>query len=116
MAQIVSEIIDGDGHIYEWDDEIQPYLDPTYCHPNLRNFYFFPTLDGWHRGALRARSGGMHPHPYAEDWVKFMNDLDISQAVIYPTAGLGFAFIKDPLWAVELAKGYNNYLYHRFLK
>lgn len=116
MVQAVPEIIDGDGHIYERDDAIQPYLDSEYQYEGLRNFYFFPTLDGWMRSAQGGPSGRTQPYPDAADWVKFMDDAGISQAVLYPTAGLGYGFIKDKTWATVLARGYNNFMYDRFLK
>ncbi|HXG35500.1 MAG TPA: amidohydrolase family protein [Dehalococcoidia bacterium] len=116
MAQ-VREIIDGDGHIYERDDEIQPYLDSRFHYDGLRNFPFFPTLDGWHRGSFSAQFGvNPPPHPDASDWLKFLDENEISETVIYPTAGLGSGFIKDKVWYTELSRGYNNFVHDRYLK
>ena len=119
MAQ-VTKIIDGDGHIYERDDEIHPYLDAKFQYDGLRNFAFFPTLDGWHRGSFRAQFGGEAlpevPHPDSNDWIQFLDKYGMSSTIIYPTAGLGSGFIKDKFWFTELSKGYNNFVYDKYLK
>jgi hypothetical protein len=47
---MVTKIIDGDGHIYERDEDIIPYLRGKYPEETLRTYYLFPTLDGWRRG------------------------------------------------------------------
>ena len=114
----VDGIIDGDGHVFERDDELQPYLDAKYQYDGLRNFPFFPPLDGWNRGAFAARAGTGRslPHPDAGEWVRFLDDHAMSATVLYPTAGLGAGFLKDAVWFTDLARGYNNFLSERFLK
>jgi len=47
---VVTKIIDGDGHIYERDEDLIPYLRGKYPEDTLRTYYLFPTLDGWRRG------------------------------------------------------------------
>ena len=107
----VSKVIDGDGHIYENDADIIPYLLGKYPEESLRTYYLFPSLDGWRRG-LPPRW-----HRYdAEGWGEFLDDSGIAESVIYPTMGLAFAFAKNPEWAVDLAKAYNNYIHDHFLK
>jgi hypothetical protein len=49
-AHVVTKIIDGDGHIYERDEDLMPYLRGKYPEETLRTYYLLPTLDGWHRG------------------------------------------------------------------
>lgn len=117
MSQ-VDGIIDGDGHVFERDDELQPYLGEQYQYDGLRNFPFFPTLDGWNRGALGARTAGTRslPHPDAGEWVQFLDEHAMSATVLYPTAGLGAGFLKDAVWFADLARGYNDFLYDQFLK
>lgn len=36
--------------------------------------------------------------------------------MLYPTVGLGFGFVTDPVWAVDLARAYNKYVSDHFLK
>ncbi|MEK7214845.1 MAG: amidohydrolase family protein, partial [Chloroflexota bacterium] len=114
----ITGIIDSDGHIFERDSEIQPYLGEGYQHDHLLNFPFFPTLDGWNRGALGAPSAERLAigHPDAAAWVSFLDAYGLAATVLYPTAGLGAGFIKSPAWFIDLARGYNNYVHDRFLK
>ncbi len=108
--RVVTKVIDGDGHIYERDEDIIPYLRGKYPEEALRTYYLFPTLDGWRRG-LPPRG-----HRYdAEGWSQFMDDAGISEAVIYPTLGLAFAYARDPTWAADLARAYNDYVHDHFL-
>ena len=116
MTERPDHIIDGDGHICERDDEIHPFLDPKFHDDGIRNFYFFPTLDGWMRGLGGSRGRPPMPHPDAEEYCRFLEDSGIAASVIYPTAGLGYGFLKDKEWARELARGYNNFLYGRYLE
>jgi hypothetical protein len=80
VTPVVTKIIDGDGHLYERDEDIIPYLQGKYPEETLRTYYLFPTLDGWRRG-LPPRG-----HRYdAAGWAQFMDDTGISEAVLYPT-------------------------------
>lgn len=110
MPQVVTEVIDSDGHIFERDEEINPYLDPKFRDDDsYKNAAFFPGLDGWRRGGLRAG------HVDAAAWGKFLDDAELSGAVLYPTAALGFGFCRDPEWGIALARAYNDFVYDRFL-
>jgi predicted TIM-barrel fold metal-dependent hydrolase len=109
-THVVTKIIDGDGHLYERDEDIIPYLQGKYPEETLRTYYLFPTLDGWRRG-LPPRG-----HRYdAAGWSQFMDDTGISEAVLYPTLGLAFAYARDPDWATDLARAYNDYVHDHFL-
>lgn len=110
-TRIVTEIIDGDGHIVEEDEQIRPYLQAKYPEENLRSYYLFPTLDGWRRG-MSDRGPGWD----AAGWQKFLDQSGISSTVLYPTVGLGFGFVRDRQWAVDLAHAYNDYVFNHFLK
>ena len=76
----------------------------------LRNYYLFPTLDGW------RRSGGGKFGWDAPGWYQFMDWSNIASTIIYPTVGLGYGFAKDPEWAADLAKAYNDFVYDKYLK
>ena len=72
VTPVVTKIIDGDGHLYERDEDIRPYLQGKYPEDTLRTYYLFPTLDGWRRG-LPPRG-----HRYdAAGWAQFMDDTGI---------------------------------------
>ena len=56
--KLKGNILDADGHLIERDDELFEYLEPPYKGNNtLLGFPFFPTLDGYQRGAIIARLG-----------------------------------------------------------
>ena len=44
-----------------------------------------------------------------------MDAAGISESVLYPTLGLAFAYARDPDWATDLARAYNDYVYDHFL-
>ena len=90
-THVVTKIIDGDGHLYERDEDIRPYLQGKYPEDTLRTYYLFPTLDGWRRG--------IPPRGYRYDaagWAQFMDATGISESVLYPTLGLAFAYARTP--------------------
>ncbi len=114
-----SRVIDADGHVIESDQEIFPYLPPPYRGaPQVLTSPFFPTLDGFHRGARRIADGNYRTldTPSAQDWLDYLDEAGIAATVLFPTAGLGFGLITDPDWAAALATAYNDWLYDRFLR
>ena len=51
-----SKIIDADGHLMENDREIYEHLESPYRGvPAITGYPFFPTLDGFQRGAIMGR-------------------------------------------------------------
>lgn len=112
-------VIDADGHVIESDRDILEYLPPPYRgQDQLLAYPFFPTLDGWHRSARRVTDsrGFVTERPTGEEWLAYLNEANIAATVLFPTAGLSYGLICDPLWAAGLAQGYNNWLYDRFLR
>ena len=111
------EIIDGDGHVLERDEELVEFLDEPYRgHSGIGYFPFFPTLDGLHRGAGGARRGKPDVDPDPMGWIDFMDRAGITSTVLYPTAGLGAGMIQDPDWAVAVCRAYNDWLHELFVK
>ena len=111
-------IIDADGHIYEKDEELFAYLAEPYARrQTLLAFPFWPTIDGFQRGAIQAR---LHIHKSlvttAQIWLDFLDQAGIASTVLYPTAGLTCGFIRDPEWAVALTQAYNNWLSEQYVK
>jgi predicted TIM-barrel fold metal-dependent hydrolase len=127
MVASFAEVIDSDGHIMEQDEEIEPYLPAKYRGARVTTMPFFPTLDGWHRqGGAIARAPARDLPAEQEDnqrliadpagWSRFLDEAEISKAVIYPTAALAFGFSKEREWAIDLARAYNDFVYDRYLK
>ena len=118
-AARTAPVIDADGHVFESDQDIFEYLPPPYRGSDIVFATpFFPTLDGFHRQAQRVTDGrsGALEIPTGEDWLAYLDDANIAVSVLFPTSGLAFGMIPDPEWAAALARGYNDYLYDRFLR
>ena len=49
-------------------------------------------------------------------WLEFMDDVGIERAVLYTTEGLAFGKVIDGEFAVDVARAYNNWLYHNYLQ
>jgi uncharacterized protein len=114
----LKRILDGDGHIIERDSEIFEYLEPPYAkNTTLLGYPFFPTLDGYNRGAIMARLGIYQSYEIdANAWINMLDKTGIESTVLYPTAGLGYSMIQDPEWARALARAYNNWFHDRYFK
>lgn len=110
------KILDADGHVIERDADLFEYLEPPYAgNESLLGFPFFPTLDGYQRGAIIGRLGIHKEYTItAKVWIDFLDGVGIESTVLYPTAGLAFGIIQDPTWAVALARAYNNWFHDRF--
>jgi predicted TIM-barrel fold metal-dependent hydrolase len=113
-------IIDADGHVMELDEELREFIGPPYRDLEWhRSYSFWPglTMDGYLR-SLRKPGGwaGGGTGPNARHWLDFLDKNGIELTVLYPTQGLTHAAIQDRDWAVTLARAYNDWLYHRFMK
>jgi hypothetical protein len=99
MTMKLSTILDGDGHIIERDQELHEYLEPPYAgNETLLGYPFFPTLDGYNRGAIISRLGIHKEYTItAKTWLDFLDAVGIESTVLYPTAGLAFGMIQDPV-------------------
>ena len=76
---------------------------------------FFPTLDGYNRGAIMARLGLYESYDITPQlWIDTLDRMEIESTVLYPTAGLSFTTIQDPAWAIALARAYNNWFHDRY--
>jgi predicted TIM-barrel fold metal-dependent hydrolase len=112
------EIIDADGHVYEKQEEIFEHLEGRYAAKRtVLAFPFFPTLDGYHRGAIQARLD-LHQtlETSARIWLDFLDGAEIERTVLYPTAALTTGLIRDVDWAIALARAYNTWLCERYLR
>ena len=114
----LNRILDGDGHVIERDAEIYEYLEPPYAgNTTVMGFPFFPTLDGYQRGAIMARLGIHKSYEITpEVWLDTLDKCGLESTVLYPTAGLAFTMIQDPEWAVALARAYNNWFHDRYYR
>ena len=91
------DIVDADGHVFEPDRELYEFLEPPYRgKQTVLGFSLWPSLDGYHRGAIHARLGTHKAFDTnATTWINLLDATGIATSVLYPTAGLASAFIKD---------------------
>ena len=113
-------ILDADGHVMELDEQLREHIGAPFADLEWhRSYSFWPglTMDGYLR-SLRKPGGwaGGGSGPSAQDWLAFLDKNRIELTVLYPTQGLTHAAIQDRDWAITLARAYNDWLYHRFMK
>ena len=51
-----------------------------------------------------------------EGWVDFFEDVGIEKTVLYTTLGLAFGKIVSRDWAIDVARGYNDWIYNTYMK
>lgn len=108
-------IIDGDGHVME---DFQAILDmmPAAYQKKHELLPLFPPLDHLHSADLIE----FPPHAFEpvgrEGWLEFLEDVGIESTVLYPTHGLSYGKVVSRYWAIDLARGYNDWLYENYCK
>ena len=100
------EVIDADGHVTETWEQIARHLEEPYRRRPLLTS-FFPQ-DGWDRRLLGTKGDWAGD---ASSWEKALDSGGMSVSVLYPTLGLNLQFVRDPEWAVVLARAYNTMLF-----
>jgi len=115
-------IIDGDGHVLEDFGAIARFLPPAYRsfapEGAISTTGIFPPLDHLHTGNFVGRpdiNERLRHHSRVEDWMRFLEDVGIRQAVLYPTAGLACGKISDPEWACAATAAYNDWLHATYI-
>jgi uncharacterized protein len=111
-------IIDGDGHVIEDTKAMvgfmpQPYRDKFDTHPF---FNPFPPLDHLHSANMHDFQPGAFNKVGPDGWLDFLEDVGIETTVLYTTLGLAFGKIVSRDWAIDVARGYNDWLHHEYLK
>ena len=106
------DIIDADGHVTESGEQLAQFIDPAYRDygPSSGSRTYYPT-DAWDRsvrGTLGENAGT------AKAWLEALDRGGVESAVLYPTAGLGIGWIREPDFAVALCRAYNDFFRHEF--
>jgi len=112
-------VIDGDGHLFEDADGISSYMPSPFREAGpWRMDRLIPPLDHLHVhvGQLLPGSFGGGKPVGPTEWSTFMSDVGIDAAVLYPTNALAYGKIVDLDWAIAVARGYNDWLYHTYLQ
>jgi predicted TIM-barrel fold metal-dependent hydrolase len=100
------DVVDADGHITESWEQIARHLEEPYRRRPLQT-PFFPQ-DGWDRRLLGTKG---HWGGDLKSWIEALDSGGMTSAVLFPTLGLTLGFLRDPEWALVLARAYNTMLY-----
>jgi predicted TIM-barrel fold metal-dependent hydrolase len=112
----LEQLIDGDGHVIEDIEAIKRYLpDEWRTNTTTRTQGVFPRLDHMHN-SLDVNPPGAFTDPGPDGWVRFLDELGLDAAILYPTAGLAFGKMIDLDLAVGTARAYNDWLYETYLQ
>ena len=110
-----SRVIDADGHIIERTDELRKYLKSPF---NKRGGPLTAS-EPWDRALQQTLPREPHTFPSsptAQDWLRLLDDHNIEQAFLYPTALGNVSRIREPEYAVALCQAYNDYVYDCYAK
>ena len=110
-------VIDGDGHIFEDCEAIGKRL-PEPWRSSGRGFNrdtITAPLDHLHVDVGVTPPGSFDRRVGPKEWVGFMDDLGIEQAVLFPTAFLAFGRLPYPEYAIATSRAYNDWLAETYL-
>jgi uncharacterized protein len=110
--------VDSDGHIMENVDELAQFIGERHnIEGNFNPRRMVPSLDRFHTPRLERRTPGtFDPTVGPEKWLQFLEKTGLEYSVLYPTEGLAYGQISMPPWAIVYARGYNDWLYEKYLK
>ena len=106
-------VIDADGHITESTEQLRPYFEGRHGergHWAGRRSYY--PEDGWDR-SLGGQLGSSATD--AKTWLEVLDKGGMDSVILYPTAGLGIGWVREPDFSVALCRAYNNFLHQEFL-
>lgn len=111
-------IIDGDGHVIEDTRAIIELMPQAYRDKYETHTFFnpFPPLDHLHSANLHDFPPGAFNQVGPDGWLKFLGDVGIESTVLYTTLGLAFGKIVSHDWAIDVARGYNDWLHQTYMK
>ncbi len=117
-----TNVIDGDGHIFEDSGGIARHFPYTAVGGKLRsgvfplNSHIQYSLTRTPPGAFATNAEGKFVNPGPEGWIKFMEEAEIDHAVLFPTAGQRIGRIVDRDYACGAARAYNDWLAATYLQ
>lgn len=116
-----ARVIDGDGHIFEDGEAISRHFPYSAAGARLRsgvfplNSHIQYSLTRTPPGAFATNAEGRFQNPGPEGWIKFMDEVGIDHAVLFPTAGQRIGRIVDRDYAAGAARAYNDWLAETYL-
>jgi len=110
-------IIDGDGHIWEDATGISRHLPSPYRERGPWPMQqLVPPNDHFHYYVGETPAGSFRVNTGPEEWLAFMEELGIEQAVLYPSRGLAYGKITSRDWAIAYAQAYNDWLAETYVR
>jgi predicted TIM-barrel fold metal-dependent hydrolase len=115
---MATHYVDSDGHVMERVDEIAKLIErQNGIEGEIHVRRMVPSLDRFHTPRLQRRTPGtFDPAIGPERWMEFLNKTGLEYSVLYPTEGLAYGQVSFVDWAVAYARGYNDWLYEKYLK
>jgi len=111
----INKIIDGDGHVVEDHAAIGARMPDEYRDRFGVGRGAYPPNDHLHAANAHTLPPGSFAKVGREGWIKFMEDVGLTSAVLYPTNGLSFGRVVSRDWAIELARAYNDWMHDEYL-
>jgi predicted TIM-barrel fold metal-dependent hydrolase len=110
--------VDCDGHVMERVDEIAELIGRRNgIEGEINPRRMVPSLDRFHTPRLARRTPGtFDPTIGPERWMEFLEKTGLEYSVLFPTEGLAYGQISFAPWANAYAKGYNDWLYEKYLR
>lgn len=131
MAEKI-RVFDCDGHIIESIPEMAEYMDRgirgVALNPSRNRQGVFAGLDAIHYPRNLSESGEImkparervnasdHRMGSAEDWVAFLDKVDVEETVMFPSEGLSVGFFQQADYAVKVCRAFNDYVADRYRK
>jgi uncharacterized protein len=116
-------VIDSDGHIGESYHELLEWLPADYAGAQRDAAGLFYWGDPWPRAMtkLEARTALGKPvsprrEVTAQTWEEFLDQAGIEMSVLYPSDALSINGMRMPAYGAALARAYNDWMYHKFLR
>ncbi len=113
-------IYDGDGHVLENRDGIiarmPAEMRATRAVERMYRRGVFPELDNYHNLLTISPEGSFSNPEEARGWARFMDELSIGAAVLYPTDALAVGRMVDLDQIVMTCRAYNDWIHQEYMQ
>ena len=113
-------IYDGDGHVLENKegiiDRMPRGLQASRAVERMRRRNVFPELDNYHNLLSISPEGSFSNPEEVRGWIRFMDELSIGGAVLYPTDALAVGRMVDLDQIAMATSAYNDWVHQEYLQ
>ena len=113
-------IYDGDGHVLENKegiiDKMPQNLQASRAVERMRRRNVFPELDNYHNMLNISPEGSFSNPEEVRGWTRFMDELSIGSAVLYPTDALAVGRMVDLDQIAMATRAYNDWMHQEYLQ